>query len=84
MAYQPATDNEVEMTKHDELANPRSCWNKARNDEMLFVLLERDQSFPATVRFWAAERVRLGINNSDDEQITSALREADEVESKQS
>ncbi|HJT76191.1 MAG TPA: hypothetical protein VJ739_03230 [Gemmataceae bacterium] len=68
------------MRKRDERERPDSCWNKARDDERLFVLLDRDEAFPGTVRFWAAERVRLGLNRPGDPKLESALREADEVE----
>lgn len=47
------------MIKSEELANPNSCLNKARNNEMLFVLLARDPAAPAAIRAWIAERKRL-------------------------
>lgn len=68
------------MKKSDESRDPRSCWNKAKDDELLFVLLARDPAAAATVRFWVAERVRLGKNQHGDPQTTTALNWADEVE----
>lgn len=68
------------MRKCEELIDPGSCLNKARNDELLFVLLERDRAFPATVRFWAEERIRLQLNLPGDPKIVSARAVADEVE----
>lgn len=61
------------MLKRDELADPGSCWNKARDDERLFVLLERDEASADTIRFWARRRVALGKNVPSDDQIVSAL-----------
>jgi hypothetical protein len=40
---------------------------------MIFVLLARDTAAPATIRFWATERVRLKKNRPDDPQIVEAL-----------
>jgi len=61
------------MLKQDELTNPNSCLQKARLDERLFVLLARDVTAPATIRFWCQERTRLGKNTIDDPQIQEAL-----------
>lgn len=61
------------MIKTRELADPKSCLNKARHEEMLFVLLGRDAAAPVAIRAWVAERIRLGKNEPDDEQIWEAL-----------
>lgn len=68
------------MLKKEELANPESCWNKARMDERVFPILERDLAAPAAVRFWCFERVRLGLNRFDDPQIREALECAELME----
>lgn len=68
------------MIKALEMSSPDSCFNKARGDETIFVMLARDRAFPAAVRAWAAERVRLGLNGPDDPKIRSALEDADHVE----
>lgn len=60
------------MLKRNELANSKSCLNRAADDEMLFVLLARDAAAPATIRFWIAERIRLGKNKADDDQVLEA------------
>lgn len=60
------------MRKHEELTDPRSCLNKARDGEWLFVLLGRDRAAPVAVRAWIAERIRLGKNQPDDAQIIEA------------
>jgi len=64
------------MRKRDELADPKSCLNKAKDDELIFVFLERDKALPNTLRAWVAERIKLGLNEPGDAQLTSALRDA--------
>jgi hypothetical protein len=66
----------VTVRKRDELADPGSCLNRARDDEWLFVLLERDRALPAALRAWAAERVKLGLNRPGDAQVVEPLRKA--------
>jgi hypothetical protein len=61
------------MLKSDEIEHTESCFNKARDDERLFVLLARDPAAPAAIRAWVAERVRLGKNHLLDDQIVEAL-----------
>lgn len=68
------------MIKVDEISDRNSCFNRARYDELVFVILERDAAAPATIRFWCSERIRLGKNKPDDEQILKALRDADSME----
>lgn len=60
------------MRKREELVNPKSCMNRARDDEMTFVLLGRDKAAPAAVRAWIQERIRLGKNVATDPQIMEA------------
>jgi len=62
------------MLKRDEASNPSSCWNKARADERMFVLLARDEAAPAAIRAWVAERIRLNKNTADDPSIQDALQ----------
>lgn len=71
------------MTKAENLADPNSCWNKARDDEHVFVLLERDAATPGTIRDWVRRRWDLRKNEPGDRQTTTALYEADEIEAKQ-
>lgn len=61
------------MLKRKELTDPKSCMSRADDDEMTFVLLGRDLAAPATIRFWVAERIRLGKNTESDPQIVEAL-----------
>ena len=68
------------MKKTDEATQRNSCWNKARDDERVFVLLARDAAAPETLRFWASRRVELGKNQPGDPQIVEALDCADRME----
>lgn len=60
------------MLKRMEASEPNSCWNKALDDERIFVLLSRDAASPSTIRFWIEERIRLGKNERLDPQIIEA------------
>jgi hypothetical protein len=60
------------VKKRDELADPNSCFNRAADDEILFVLLQRDPATPNTIRAWIRERIRLGLNSAGDDKIQSA------------
>lgn len=68
------------MRKSEELTNPVSCMSRAKEDEMTFVLLARDITAPAVIRFWAFERIRAGKNIQGDKQITEALECAEAME----
>lgn len=68
------------MRREQELSNPESCLNKARDNEWVFVLLGRDLAAVETIRFWCGERIRLGKNQWDDNQIIEAMRCADAME----
>lgn len=68
------------MIKREELSNPQSCINKARDDEMVFVLLARDPAAATVIRLWAYERIRIGKNTNKDAQIIDALRCADQMD----
>lgn len=61
------------MMKDEELSNPRSCTNRAKLHEWIFVLLARDEAAPGAIRAWVKERLRLGKNKPEDEQIGEAL-----------
>ena len=68
------------MRKIDEARLSGSCLNRAKDDELIFVLLGRDSAAPETIRFWANQRVKLGKNRLTDEQILEAFRCADKME----
>ena len=60
------------MLKATEMTSPTSCLNKAREDELIFVLLERDPAATVAVQAWIDERIRIGRNKPDDEKIAEA------------
>jgi len=60
------------VLKKDEIANPESCLNRAREDELVFVLLGRDVAAPVAIRAWASERIARRKNEPDDRQIMEA------------
>jgi hypothetical protein len=68
------------MLKHEEMSIPNSCWNKAKENERLFVMLARDAAAPETIRFWVEERQKLGLNKASDVQIMEAMIAADLME----
>lgn len=68
------------MIKVLELSDPNSCLNKARKDELVFVLLGRDTAAPFAIRQWATERVLSGKNKWTDAQIIEAMETADAME----
>ena len=47
------------MRKSAELEGP-SCITKAWDDEMIFVLLARDEAAPVAIEAWISERIRTG------------------------
>ena len=61
------------MIKSKELTDPNSCLNRAADDEIIFVLLERDVATPHAITEWGKERVLRGKNQPDDAQIMEAL-----------
>ena len=78
------------MIKRDEIEYESSCFNKARDDERVFVLLARDPAAPVAIRAWVAERLRIGKNSITDAQVIEALdcasrmeREREEVRARQ-
>jgi hypothetical protein len=68
------------MIKREELSNPNSCMSRAKDDEMIFVLLGRDAAAPHAIREWVRERIRLGKNAWSDGQIIEALTCANKIE----
>jgi hypothetical protein len=60
------------MRKIDEINNPNSCFNRALPQELIFVLLERDEAAPIAIQAWIEARVRMGKNAPDDNQTKEA------------
>ena len=68
------------MRKRDELSDPKSCLNKAGDDEFIFTLLGRDQDAPAAIRFWISRRIARGKNQPTDAKMIEALECARRME----
>jgi hypothetical protein len=71
------------MRKRDELTDPGSCLNKARDDEMTFVLLGRDPAAPAAIRRWISRRIEMGLDRPGDARLIEAERCARAMEAEQ-
>jgi hypothetical protein len=54
--------------------------NRAKDDELTFVLLGRDVAAPDTIRAWVRKRIQLGKNKTTDQQIVEALHTAQLME----
>jgi hypothetical protein len=68
---------ELKMRKIDEKNLPSSCWNKALDDEVMFVLLARDPDAPLAISAWMrARRDRLGPDARADTEAASACAAA--------
>lgn len=61
---------------------PFACFEAALPDEPMFILLARDPAAPATLQFWAQERIKHGKTHEEDDQrkIAAALDESIEME----
>ena len=59
---------------------PNDCYSRALPNEETFTLLGRDAAAPATIRFWALERVKQGKNKPTDAIIIEAYDCADRME----
>ena len=68
------------MLRRDEVMAPFSRFNRAREDEMVFVLLGRDVAAAPAIRAWANARIERGKNKAGDAQIKEALACADIME----
>jgi hypothetical protein len=68
------------MIKLREIQDASSCFNKAKDDERIFVLLSRDPAAPIAIVAWVRARIEMGKNNPDDRQILEALECARKME----
>jgi hypothetical protein len=53
------------MRKRDELADPESTWNRASQDEPLFVIRAKDKLSASMVRQWAEAAAMTGAHESE-------------------
>lgn len=62
------------MIKEKELSDPNSCLNKAKLDEFLFILRDKDPTMKNVINFWIDERIRMGLNTISDSKINEAMK----------
>lgn len=67
------------MTKQQVIYDPNSCWNKAEENERMFILLGRDESTPFAIEAWIDHRLRTGKNRMPDRQIQDAITIMQEI-----
>lgn len=60
------------MTKHEEKRDPDSCWNKALENEPVFVIRAKDPVCGLIVNLWCAIRINAGLNMRGDDKLTDA------------
>lgn len=53
------------MTKNENLSDPNSCWNKAKDDEPIFILRGKDSAAEATIVAWTKARVQVYIDRGE-------------------
>lgn len=68
------------MKKRDELTNPNSCFNKAKDDDYIFVLIQKDITMADTIRQWVRLRVEAGKNQYIDAKVDEALKLANLID----
>ena len=68
------------MKKIDEINHPDSCFNKAKDDEMIFVLRSTDPSAPIAIMAWITDRIRIGKNKFSNQKIQDAFNCAEVME----
>jgi hypothetical protein len=64
--------------KKDEIANPKSCLNKAADDEPVFVLRAKDPLAALIVRHWAFVAEEHGVH--EPEKLAEARALADRMD----
>jgi hypothetical protein len=60
------------MTKLEEINDPRSCLNRAADDELVFVLRASDPAATVAVAAWMEARIALGENRPGDAKLQEA------------
>lgn len=65
------------MLKRDEIADPNSAWNRAADDEPLFIVRGTDPLAPKLIEDWSARSVIDALH--EDAKIKAAFRFAQYV-----
>lgn len=60
------------MTKAEAIADPNSCWNRALDDEPVFILLGRDIAATDAIYRWIFSRIERFKNVQGDAQLVEA------------
>lgn len=68
----PCRTKEFDLLKKAEIEDSQSCWNRAAQDEPVFILLGRDPAMAPTIQFWADYRIEIGKNQPLDQEIMDA------------
>jgi hypothetical protein len=71
---------EAIVRKVDEITKQYSCLNKAKSNELVFVLLGRDAAAPTAIRAWVERRIQIGLNEPGDAEVIEALDVADKMD----
>lgn len=69
------------MEKYREQTDENSCWNKAHDDEPIFVLRAKDVAAVDTIRAWIALRIAHGKNTIDDDKIQDCIKLCERMQS---
>ncbi len=72
------------MRKRDEQIDPESTWNRAAQDEPLFVIRAKDKLAPTMVRQWAEAASMTGAHEPEKIQEARGLAEIMEAWREQS
>lgn len=64
-------------TKREEIEDPRSCLNRAEDDEHIFVIVSHDRTGPGAVRDWAHRAKGQGASQ---EKVNGAMEAALQME----
>lgn len=67
-------------TKRKEITDRHSCWNRAQDDEPVFVLLGRDKSAAVAIRAWIFNRLATGKSTEASPEIVEAREAAARME----
>lgn len=67
------------MRKRDEQIDPESTWNRAAQDEPLFVIRAKDKLSASMVRMWAEAAAMTGAHELEKIQEARAIAENMEI-----
>ena len=68
------------MTRSENLSDPNSCFNKANNDEPIFVLRAKDLTSIQVIAYWIHLRIQSKMNTRLDTKMQNARELMAEME----